>query len=201
MGILLYDGLPEEYCGYELSTDFRNMINVDLILSDREMNDRDRVVLALAQLYPVIPDDYMKAVEGLQWFYGGGRRAKKQVGEQGPGAIAKKGYDFEEDADYIYSAFCETYQIRLVEIEYMHWWEFIALFKGLPDETMIKKIIYWRTCDLNRIKSKEQKQLVREMRARFPLDEGVDLQGVTQEEMMEKTMRYYDNRIKNKPLS
>ena len=72
------------------------------------------------------------------------------------------------------------------------------MFKGMPEETMIKKIVYWRTCDLNRIKGKGQKQFVREIRARFMLDEGVDLQALTQEEMKEKTMSYYDQRVKGK---
>ena len=69
MSILLLDGLPEEYEGIPISADYRNMIQVDLILHDPAINETEKIVAALYQLYPDLPGDIHKAVEGLVWFY------------------------------------------------------------------------------------------------------------------------------------
>lgn len=53
-------------------------------------------------------------------------------------------FDFELDADYIYSAFMSQYGIDLVDIEYLHWHKFLALFKGLKDDELICKIMGYR---------------------------------------------------------
>lgn len=42
-------------------------------------------------------------------------------------------YDLEYDSEYIYAAFLEQYGIDLSDIPYLHWWKFLALFKGLHD--------------------------------------------------------------------
>lgn len=54
-----------------------------------------------------------------------------------------KSFDFKQDADYIYSAFMQTYNIDLLSKKYnkMHWNEFVALFSGLPENTRIMQII------------------------------------------------------------
>ena len=41
------------------------MIQVDLILRDPDLSDADKVAAALDQLYPEIPEDIAKAVNGL----------------------------------------------------------------------------------------------------------------------------------------
>ena len=53
-------------------------------------------------------------------------------------------FDFELDADYIYAAFMSQYGIDLVDIEYLHWHKFLALFKGLKEDEMICKIMGYR---------------------------------------------------------
>ena len=53
-------------------------------------------------------------------------------------------FDFELDADYIYAAFMSQYGIDLVDIEYLHWYKFLALFKGLKDDEVICKIMGYR---------------------------------------------------------
>lgn len=52
--------------------------------------------------------------------------------------------DYTLDADYIYSAFMSQYGIDLLEIEELHWYKFLALFKGLKDDEVICKIMAYR---------------------------------------------------------
>lgn len=55
---------------------------------------------------------------------------------------SKPNFDFEQDADYIYSAFMQTYGIDLInERGRLDWRRFISLFQGLPDNTKIREIM------------------------------------------------------------
>lgn len=52
------------------------------------------------------------------------------------------------DAGYIVAAFQQAYGIDLTR-EKMHWFRFRALFAALPEETLMAKIMSWRTMDLS----------------------------------------------------
>lgn len=53
-------------------------------------------------------------------------------------------FDYEIDADYIYSAFMSQYGIDLLEVEELHWHKFLALFKGLKESEVLCKIMAYR---------------------------------------------------------
>ena len=53
-------------------------------------------------------------------------------------------YDFELDADLIYSAFLGQYGIDLMEVEDLHWHKFLALFKGLNGSTRLREVMGYR---------------------------------------------------------
>lgn len=169
MSILLLDGLPEDYEGIPISADFRNMIQVDLILHDSTINEVEKTTAALYQLYPKIPGDIHKAVEGLVWFYARGDTfgdGKNKGTKKAP----PKAFDFEQDANLIYAAFYATYGISLTTVDFLHWWEFMALLEGLPETTLIQRVIYWRTVDLAGL-PKHEKSHVQKMRKVFALKE------------------------------
>lgn len=169
MSILLLDGLPEEYEGIPISADFRNMIQVDLILHDPAISEVEKTAAALYQLYPEIPGDIHKAVEGLVWFYSRGD-VSGNGRDKGVKKAPKKAFDFEQDANLIYAAFYATYGISLTTVDFLHWWEFMALFEGLPETTLMQRVIYWRTADLADL-SKHEKKHVQKMRKVFALKE------------------------------
>lgn len=169
MSILLLDGLPEEYEGIPISADFRNMIQVDLILHDPTISEVEKTTAALYQLYPEIPGDIRKAVEGLVWFYARGN-ASGDGKDKGAKKTPKKAFDFEQDANLIYAAFYATYGISLTTVDFLHWWEFMALFEGLPETTLMQRVIYWRTADLAGL-PKHEKSHVQKMRKAFALKE------------------------------
>jgi len=183
MNILLLGGLPEEYEGIPISADFRNMINVDLILKDTDLNEQEKTIAALSQLYPKIPANLNKAAEGLAWFYSQG-----DIGDSksaGTKKDTKKAYDFEQDASLIYSAFYSTYNINLATIDFLHWWEFKALFEGLPETTLIQRVMYWRTADVGSL-PKHEKKFITKMRSRFAL-KGSEKKITTVEELNQQT--------------
>ena len=84
----------------------------------------------------------------------------------------------------IYAAFYATYGISLTTVEFLHWWEFLALFEGLPEDTLIKRVMYWRTANLSEL-PKEERKHVRKMRALFALKAEPRV-AMTAEEMEEK---------------
>lgn len=55
---------------------------------------------------------------------------------------SEKATDYFVDAEYIYAAFMELYGIDLIESD-MHWYKFLALFKGLHG-TKLNEIIGYR---------------------------------------------------------
>lgn len=167
MSILLLNGLPEEYEGIPISADYRNMIQVDLILHDPTINETEKIIAALYQLYPDLPGDVGKAVEGLVWFYTRGDTAGDSK-DRGAKKAPKKAFDFEQDANLIYAAFYATYGISLTTVDFLHWWEFMALLEGLPETTLMQRVIYWRTVDVNGL-SKHEKKHVLKMRKLFAL--------------------------------
>ncbi len=60
-------------------------------------------------------------------------------------------FDYQCDAGYIVAAFQQAYGIDLTR-ERVHWFRFRALFAALPEETLMAKIMSWRTMDLSEYK-------------------------------------------------
>ena len=55
------------------------------------------------------------------------------------------------------AAFQQTYGIDLTTST-MHWWRFRALFLSLPEDTLMHKIMCWRTADLSGMQSEERQR-------------------------------------------
>lgn len=72
-------------------------------------------------------------------------------------------YNYEFDAEYIYSAFMQQYRIDLQEIKYLHWWKFKALFNGLSKETQFVQIMGYRSIDTKKIKDRKERKRYEEL--------------------------------------
>lgn len=109
-----------------------------------------------------------------------------QKNNKGPdgGTPPPRAFDYEQDANLIYAAFYATYGISLTTVEFLHWWEFLALFEGLPEDTLIKRVMYWRTVNLSQL-PKEERKHVRKMRQLFAL-KSEPQEELTPEELAEK---------------
>ena len=42
--------------------------------------------------------------------------------------------------------------------EHIHWWRFLALLRGLPEETTMAKIMSWRTMDTSGMEGRQRQQ-------------------------------------------
>ncbi len=56
------------------------------------------------------------------------------------------------------------------DVEYMHWWKFRALFHALTDDNEIVKIMGYRSIDIGKIKDRERRMQVANLKARYKLD-------------------------------
>ncbi len=85
--------------------------------------------------------------------------------------VAEQHFSFNYDADNIYAAFYQTYQIDLFEEQgKMRWEKFNALFGGLPDETRFRQIVSIRTRKPSKAKgSKEANDELRKLKELYAL--------------------------------
>ena len=140
---------------YEINSNFRESILFELMMLDTSITEEEKIIQALELYYPVLPKDLNKAIEGILWFY---RCGKDEVINKNKGTGKSTNvYSFDYDDDLIYSAFLDQYGVDLQDVEYLHWWKFKAMFRGLKEDNEIVKIMGYRAMDISKIKDKEQK--------------------------------------------
>lgn len=168
---ILIDKLPQEYEGLKINTNFRSFILFELLMQDNNFNKKQKILLSLKLFYENEEvKDYKKAIDGILWFYRGGKEQKEEkVNNKSEKKEKKQIYSFEYDAELIYSAFLSQYGIDLNDIEYLHWWKFKSLFEGLNDENKICQYMSYRAMDISDIKDKEQKKYYRNLKRKVAL--------------------------------
>ena len=157
---------------YEINSNFRTSILFELMISDAELSEKQKLEQALKLYYPIIPPNINEAVEKILWFYRCGKDIVKGKGNKTKNN--SKIYDFEHDDEYIYSAYLDQYRIDLQDIDDLHWWKFKALFNSLNEECLFKKIMQWRATDTNKIKDKDQKNFYKNMQKIYRLPVNVN---------------------------
>lgn len=138
----LYDPLPyeTEYGGrsYTLTPYFNRILAVFDLHQRSDLMEEDKLKLSLFLLVKksgTVPDPagLFNHVIGMLI------EPRKQKSE-------KKYVDYIQDSAYIYAAFRQAYGIDLfAEQDRMHWWQFLSLFQGLPENTRIMQIISIRS--------------------------------------------------------
>ena len=170
---ILIDELPKKAGNVDINSDFRISILFELLMQDNELSEEEKVEQALILYYPNLEEitDYKEAIENIIWFYKCGKKEMKEnVDEESNMKNRQKQiYSYEFDAEYIYSAFMEQYNIDLNSIEYLHWWKFKALFNSLNENILFSKIMSYRAMDLSRIKDKEMKKYYKKMKDLYSL--------------------------------
>mgnify|MGYP001025269024 FL=1 len=149
-----------------IESNFRTSILFELMLLDPDIPEPVKMVQGLGLYYPTIPKNTQAAVERMVWFYRGGQQEEDRPGKGKPKSAI---YSFDYDDEMIYSAFRAQYGIDLQDIEYLHWWQFKALFHGLTEEHEIVKAMGYRAADITTDMSKEQKKHLNEMKELYKL--------------------------------
>lgn len=163
---ILIDKLPTDYEGLKINTNFRSFILFELLMQENLKEDY-KMAMALKLFYEEPIQDVKKAIEGILWFYSRGK--KEQKSEKTDNTSYNNIYSYEHDADLIYSAFLSQYGIDLATIDYLHWFEFRALFEGLNDENRICQIMGYRSINLNEIKDKKEREKYKKLKRRYAL--------------------------------
>lgn len=143
-----------------IRTDFKTW----LIFSDIVGNGEEilqKLPKIIGTVFFSLPPNLLDAIREVMRFYSCGVESENTSTEK---ANQKKFFDFEYDADLIYSAFLQQYHIDLCESN-MHWWKFKALFNGLSEETQFMKVLQYRCVDVSTIKNKEQKAFYIKMKS------------------------------------
>ena len=153
----------------EISWKYRDMIEIEKIMFDDELEAEKKLQKSLLIFYGCMPQDVERAIEELLWFFYCGKDKKDDKGQKNTlRSNGKRAYDFEIDAPYIYAAFMEQYGINLLHEDNLHWWEFMAMFDCLNENTKMSRIIYYRTVDTNGMPDKQRKFIFK-MRALYEI--------------------------------
>jgi hypothetical protein len=169
---ILIDLLPNEVKinnkKYEINSDFRTSILFELLMQDEEIDSKAKVLQALELYFPKVPRDIQKAIEKMLWFYRCGKDIEKS-NKKGKGEGVSQIYSYDFDDEYIYAAFLDQYNINLQKIDYLHWWEFKAMFKALKEDNELVKIMKYRAMDLRDIKDKNEKDFYKKMKEMYKI--------------------------------
>ena len=176
---------------YPINTSFRVGIQFELTaLADKLTPE------GILQMYygAKWPTPYEEAIEQAILFYQLGDAQKEEPEAKRELTKSKRSYDFEVDADAIYTSFRSAYNIDLLH-EDIHWWAFRELMLGLPDESMFKQRVYYRTADTTGMSNKQKKH-IEAIRTKFALpDRGKIDRKLTLEDRDAAMKRYVSQRF------
>lgn len=152
---------------YRLNLTFKNTLKIIKITEDEFLDSYDKVYLFFNILVED-PHQYSDKLdfEGAarvinaimtKYYYNG---SSKQIGPVV--------FDWEEDADKIYSSFKNFYNIDLLETD-MRWDAFNALLNNLPPESPLMTAIKYRGMSIPKDASKEYKQHIKDMKKVYRL--------------------------------
>ncbi len=160
---------PYEINNIPVDTDYRRMVQFELLMLDDNILINDKILLAINLLYKKPVPDYEKAWDGLLWYYSGGelQQDNKEKTNTSSGTY-QRAYDFEVDNERIYTAFIKEYGIDLQKTP-LHWWTFKSLLFAIPDTNPMGKIMYYRTVDISTLKGEELKH-AQKIRSMFPVE-------------------------------
>lgn len=178
---------------FRLNLEFSNVLEWYELWKDDELSPETKLYIALAMILDlncssddiddhielikqIVPNDYMEDL--LKEII------KRVAGEQTQSTTVKRDlkgniledekswYDFEEDADYIFSSFYMDYKIDLIESQEkkaLHWDKFNALLSGLSEGTKFREVIKIRKMDIPEKATQDEKDEILEAKAAVAL--------------------------------
>lgn len=131
---------------YELNLDFRAVLLYFQLISDEKLSIEERVSDAILLFCDKAADELniqekselLKVIFDKKIF----TERDRQRSELEPNA--KKSFDFQQDADLIYSAFLQQYG-QDITTEKLTWAQFTAELDSLSEDTFFKKVVGYRT--------------------------------------------------------
>lgn len=151
----LTDPLPQGF-----ATDFRLWVAYDNLSARASTPEAQQAVMDYARRHLMGGPFTPKTLDDFIRFYSCGEDEqtlqKRRVELVGSGP---RGLDFAVDGPLVYAAFWQAYGIDLRQPDLqLHWWEFMALLRALPEECRLCTIIDYRTHDLTDLPEATRKQ-------------------------------------------
>ena len=182
---ILLDALPTTVTvngeEYPIDTNFRTGIQFEMLMGDRSLGKKEKALIALRLYFGRnIPRDIDSAASAMIRFYLCGTDLDKRPGTTERSAVGRrrmdKIYDFDVDSALFYAAFLTQYRIDLNEIDYLHWWKFMAMFEGLSREHEIERIMQIRNTDIASIENLKERQRMMRLQERYRIDAGLTVE-------------------------
>ena len=175
MNNILTEPLPTVWHGRRIDPDFRHMVRLSAAYSHGE-TEADPVAFALQMCEKFYTErfsatDLERLYGWLIEFYRAGEQDAETGADPANGQSHEPAFDYRCDAPYIVAAFQQAYGIDLTR-EKLHWFRFRALFAGLPEDTLMAKIMSWRTMDLDDYDGKMREHYA-DLKERFALPAGL----------------------------
>ena len=181
---LLTDGLPDSVTvhgrEYGIDPDFRLMVRLELLLTEDEGSEEERGENLLGLLYELLPefeemlplyepDEIFRAVFD---FYAGepdccGQSRTAADEEEDGEEENERVYSFLHDSAAIYAAFMQAYRLDLTKAR-LHWYQFRALLRGLPEDCLFSRMLHYRATDLADV-PEHRREHYRRMKRRYAL--------------------------------
>lgn len=160
---------------YPIDLSFDTVLDVFDYLEDPELLTLEKMELALSVLLGnwAVEDTLLIWEEIFTSYLLLGNSEETELDLEGnplPAQKGKKLVDIEQDAEYIYASFLQTYNINLFQQQgKMSWMEFRALLNALPEDTIMQEIISIRQWEPDKNDSKEQKAKMKKLQKKFKL--------------------------------
>lgn len=153
----LLHGLPTEYKGMVMRTDWRVGVSLTLLFQSNQITDPGVLEYAYRLLYPRLPDDASPDImmQGLSWFLSLGESDKIYLDKQSNPAKEQQ-LDFIEDQFDIMLWLRQGYNIDILDHKYdsLHWFLFMSMVMSAHNCPLAEKL-KMRGVDLSKIKDKE----------------------------------------------
>ena len=148
-------------CLYAVNTDFKDWINFFILHEDSSISNDQKILKSLNLYKDDIPSDVLSAYKALQGFASCKGLHRNIENNKNTETSKVPVFSYLYDGAYICSDFLRYYGINLQTAK-MHWYTFIALFDGLPQDAETKKRIAYRSIKPYEIKSDERRlQIIR----------------------------------------
>lgn len=139
--------------------DFRVLMRISKLADDDEVPEQLKVIAMLKWFYVddvsrFYTDDLLKAL--YEFIFG---ETENEDSEED--TDEKQVLDFEFDAEEMYASFLAEYGIDLVEIEYLHFYKFLILLRGLSADSVLKKKIEFRNMDTKDIQKMKNPEIAK----------------------------------------
>lgn len=181
---ILYEPFPDSITAdgkeYRIPTDFREWLGFADMLGDKTISEEERAALCGMWFEPEEEHITAGMIAGLIGFLRGvGLEPNPPEPDEDeetdePELPKPPVLDFSIDAKFILGDFRRFYDIDLLTVKYLHWYEFLSLLRALPDESMTMRRVGYRSTDLNDIPDKRQRARIAKIQRQIALPYELD---------------------------